>query len=191
MSNFIHLLGGSPSEPKRQLLDGAVAVFIDTEFTTLDAWRNPALLSIGLVAEDGREFYAEIDTSIDRTYRTRCSLFVRGHVLTQFRRVPGRLMPPQRLVAELAQWLQALGAQVIVCHDHGWDFNFVESAIEMAGGISTELIPRHVGHLFEGDAGLLEMKNSVEESLAKDGLREHHALADARALRARLHAISQ
>lgn len=37
-------------------------VFLDTEFTDL---HHPALLSIGLVTLDGREFYAELDLTTD------------------------------------------------------------------------------------------------------------------------------
>lgn len=39
-----------------------IIVFLDTEFTDL---LHPALLSIGLVTLDGREFYAEFDLTTD------------------------------------------------------------------------------------------------------------------------------
>ena len=57
-------------------------VFLDTEFTS---FVRPDLISIGLVAEEGREFYAE------RTdYRKDdCSDFVRETVLPLLGRVPG------------------------------------------------------------------------------------------------------
>jgi hypothetical protein len=58
-------------------------VFLDTEFTD---FVRPELISIALVAEDGREFYAE------RTdYRhDDCSDFVRETVLPLL----GRVVPP-------------------------------------------------------------------------------------------------
>ncbi|MCZ8132571.1 MAG: hypothetical protein O9284_14900 [Steroidobacteraceae bacterium] len=49
-------------------------IFIDTEFTDL---RAPQLISLGLVAEDGREFYAErCDLPVDA-----CTPFVERKVL--------------------------------------------------------------------------------------------------------------
>ncbi|MFM2324982.1 MAG: hypothetical protein RL244_1861 [Pseudomonadota bacterium] len=57
-------------------------VFLDTEFTNVN---RPELISLGLVAEDGREFDAErTDFS-----RQACSGFVDAHVLSLLGRVPG------------------------------------------------------------------------------------------------------
>jgi len=52
-------------------------IFLDTEFTQFD---RPDLISIALVGEDGREFYAE------RTdyHRDACSEFVRKEVLPAY-----------------------------------------------------------------------------------------------------------
>lgn len=50
-------------------------VFLDTEFTCL---ARPQLISIGLVSEDGREFYRELK---DTWTLAGCSLFVLGWVL--------------------------------------------------------------------------------------------------------------
>ena len=57
-------------------------VFLDTEFTDF-TWPN--LISLALVSEDGREFYAE------RTdyHRDDCSQFVRDNVQPLLGRVPG------------------------------------------------------------------------------------------------------
>jgi hypothetical protein len=57
-------------------------IFLDTEFTSFD---HPELISMGLVGEDGREFYAE------RTdyQRDACSDFVLETVLPLLGRVPG------------------------------------------------------------------------------------------------------
>ncbi len=54
----------------------AMLVLLDTEFT---AFVRPDLISIGLVAKDGREFYAE------RTdyHRDACSDFVRESAMSQ------------------------------------------------------------------------------------------------------------
>lgn len=50
-------------------------LFLDTEFTSL---QNPKLISLGIVAEDGREFYRELT---DTWTLTECTMFVIGWVL--------------------------------------------------------------------------------------------------------------
>lgn len=50
-------------------------IFIDTEFTS---FKNPKLISIGMVSEDGHEFYYELT---DTWTLPDCSLFVIGWVL--------------------------------------------------------------------------------------------------------------
>jgi len=45
----------------------SMRIFLDTEFTD---FQNAHLISIGLVAEDGREFYAELFDGWDREHRT-------------------------------------------------------------------------------------------------------------------------
>jgi len=64
-------------------------VFLDTEFTD---FVRPDLISLALVSEDGREFYAE------RTdyYTTRCSDFVKETVLPLLGRVPDAACTPER-----------------------------------------------------------------------------------------------
>lgn len=51
-------------------------VFLDTEFTGLSS--DPRLLSIGLVAENGAEFYIELT---DGWSEENCSAWVREHVI--------------------------------------------------------------------------------------------------------------
>lgn len=55
-------------------------VFIDTEFTD---FVNPQLISIGMVADSGEEFYAEVPFSDDR-----CSEFVRETVIPLLNQYP-------------------------------------------------------------------------------------------------------
>jgi hypothetical protein len=64
-------------------------VFLDTEFSD---FTRPDLISLALVAEDGREFYAE---RTDYT-ATRCTEFVRETVLPLLGRVPGAMTAPTR-----------------------------------------------------------------------------------------------
>ncbi|MEX3669793.1 hypothetical protein AB3X82_16520 [Paraburkholderia phenoliruptrix] len=63
--------------------------FLDTEFTSFDAGQ---LISVAIVGEDGREFYAErsdFESSL-------CSDFVREIVLPQLGQFPGRSLPASR-----------------------------------------------------------------------------------------------
>lgn len=53
-------------------------VFLDCEFTQLNA--DAKLISLALVAEDGREYYVELSDSYDLSD---CSDFVKEHVLPQ------------------------------------------------------------------------------------------------------------
>jgi DNA polymerase III epsilon subunit-like protein len=170
----------------------ANVIFIDTEFTTLDLAKSPWLLSIGIVTGDGREFYAEIDTSIDKAYRQRCTDWVRGHVLTQFRKLPGRTLSPARLAIEVAEWLEDLGKEgpILACYDYSWDFDFLESALEKAGDVTCNIVPMHIGYLSEDEDGIEASDKSLAQSKGGDvSLRDHHALADARALRAQFEAV--
>lgn len=71
-------------------------LFLDTEFTD---FTNPELISIGLVAEDGREFYAEC-SEFDRAT---CNAFVNTKVLP-------RLVGTSVVTKNKAELCQALTA---------------------------------------------------------------------------------
>lgn len=169
----------------------ANTVFLDTEFTTLEVHRTPWLLSIGMVTQDGREFYVELDTSLDRSYRTRCTQWVRGHVLTQFRRFPGKTMSAIKMAEATAAWLEELGKEgpIEICYDYSWDFSFLESALEKAGNVTCHIEPTIIGYLLEDQDGIDASDASIKISEETDRIKEHHALADARALRARFEAV--
>ncbi len=168
----------------------ANTVFIDTEFTTLELHKDPWLLSIGIVTGDGREFYAEIDTIIDKAYHQRSTDWVRGHVLTQFGKFPGRTLSPARLAIEVAEWLEELGKEgpILAFYDYSWDFDFLESALEKAGGVTCHVEPIHIRYLLDDDTGI-EARNQSLKISESQGLRAHHALADARALRTHFEAV--
>ena len=76
-------------------------IFLDTEFTD---FARPDLISLALVSEDGREFYAE------RTdYRKDdCSDFVRETVLPLLGRVLGAACSRPELTRRVRQWFEAL-----------------------------------------------------------------------------------
>jgi hypothetical protein len=96
-------------------------VFLDTEFT---AFVRPDLISIGMVAEDGREFYGE------RTdYRNEdCSDFVRQTVLPLLCRVPGAACSRPELTRRVRQWLEALPEPATIIFDYERDWLLLAEA---------------------------------------------------------------
>ncbi|MFI4939763.1 MAG: hypothetical protein ACHP7O_05405 [Burkholderiales bacterium] len=76
-------------------------IFIDTEFTD---FIQIDLISIALVAEDGREFYAE---RIDY-FQEDCNQFVRETVMPLLGRVSGARCMRAELTYRLREWFKAL-----------------------------------------------------------------------------------
>ena len=85
-------------------------VFLDTEFTD---FVRPDLISIALVAENGREFYAE------RTdYRENdCSDFVRETVLPLLGGVPDAACSRSELTQRLHEWFEQLPEPATIVYD--------------------------------------------------------------------------
>ncbi len=80
-------------------------VFFDTEFTTSEMLIGyPALISIGCVAEDGREFYAEL---IDTWQPGNCSQFVLETVLPLLQGGDFRMTEAQ-CAARFREWIEGL-----------------------------------------------------------------------------------
>lgn len=168
-------------------------VFLDTEFTDL---LQPQLLSIGLVALDGREFYAELDLMSDTgKARAKASTdFVRhGGVLGQWGLVPGASGTEWEIGRRAGEWLIGLaaeaGVKVEVAFDYSPDYALLECAIRESGiwdQVRDAVIPVNVNSL----TGTIDGELAAEECFRElgkrggRGLKRHHALADALALRA-------
>jgi hypothetical protein len=169
--------------------------FLDTEFTDL---LRPQLLSIGLVAIDGRQHYGELDLSTDagKARLLDCSDFVRhGGVLDQWGRIPGAAGTEWELGRRAGDWLLSLadeaGTRVEVAFDYNPDFELVETAIRDAGlweRVREVVLPVNIGGLSGSPEGELAAEACYRE-LALRGLARHHALADAIALRASYAAV--
>jgi len=91
-----HGTGATPSPEPR-------IVFIDCEFTDL---ADPKLLSIGLVADDGRELYVELSGD---SHLTSASTFVLDTVAPQFGLVPHQETSLIDIGKRVGDWLFALG----------------------------------------------------------------------------------
>ncbi|HEX7649261.1 MAG TPA: hypothetical protein VF450_17825 [Noviherbaspirillum sp.] len=140
-------------------------IFLDTEFTNFHA---PRLLSIGLVADDGSTFYAELE-NIDISA---CSEFVKGVVLPKLEKLPERVFDSLGLYSELTMWLaQFEYTKPVVCYDFDLDWELMVAALHM--NVPSWLAHRNV---FSRIDDLLK-----EQFFVDTGLPDHHALHDAQA----------
>lgn len=143
-------------------------IFIDTEFTD---FRNPQLISIALVADEGgHEFYAELPYDL-----ARCSDFVVEIVLPALGEPAGALCEPVELKSRMLAWLAQFEAagEVSVCYDFDGDWRFLDAIL--GDDIPAWIVPRNVFEHLDQQA----LKSYFD---IHDGV-EHHALHDARANR--------
>ena len=140
--------------------------FLDTEFTSFESCE---LISLAIVGEDGREFYAEVSDF----ERALCSDFVRQTVLPQLGNPPGRAMPARQVCQELLAWLAQvpLNPRPVLCFDYEGDLRLVERlpGYRLPKGWKTENIYRRINDL------------EKERFFMESSLSDHHALHDARA----------
>lgn len=142
-------------------------VFVDCEFTD---FIECELISLALVADDGREFYGE-RSDYDAAS---CSEFVRAAVLPQLGQHPERVFTREALRAALVAWLGQFDRepQRLLCFDYGGDWDLLCDVLDGP--------PRGWQALNVGT--LLDRHRSEAHYRAHGG--RHHALSDARALRA-------
>lgn len=150
-----------------------LTVFLDCEFTD---FIDIDLVSIALVCEDGREFYAERSDF----RREDCSEFVRMAVLPLLGQVPGAVMAREELTVKLRAWLAGLPDIIIAC-DSTHDRDLFCDAVDYVA------IPNIVGWIgLDGfsDAAAEAFYDASTGYHAQPGHPWHHALHDARAHRA-------
>lgn len=165
-------------------------IFIDTEFTVLT--REASLISFGAVSEDGREFYCELTPVVQEE----CSGFVREIVLPLLE--GGAAACPRRRFAErLAAWVGQFEDPVLLS-DSEWDIYVLRRAVSgernrlpgrltlcsPAGTLDVMLLT--LAPLAPDAMAIFERE--ITQHFARDN-RQHHALVDARALRAGLLAV--
>ncbi|MDQ1835203.1 hypothetical protein [Massilia scottii] len=150
-------------------------IFIDTEFTD---FIQIDLISIALVSDDGREFYAE------RTdYRREdCNDFVRAAVVPMLGRIAGAACTRTELTKRLRAWFEALPEPATLVYDYSTDRDLLVDALL---GDDFDATPANVGESLllgevEGDPVYLA---ALDRSYVA-GWPRHHALADARAMSA-------
>jgi hypothetical protein len=145
-----------------------IRVFIDTEFTDFD---HRELISIGAVAEDGREFYAEL-TDFDHA---KCSDFVHSIVLPKLGNVPAIIGSKMEVGAALKSWLDELGGAIEICVDYSGDWELFYALVE---DLKTRAVPKQIicRDIWS------KISDFDKERYWRDyGRNDHHALSDARA----------
>lgn len=152
-------------------------LFLDTEFSD---FRDPRLLSVGIVAEDGREFYAEL---IDGWQRERCTQFVIDEVLPLLGKSPENQVSRAELKPRLIAWLESLGTPPVIAQfvfDSEVDWRLL---LEACGNLSTPNLDVQWQWLSSLDPKMARHCEDLLEEMLTGEPQRHHALTDARALR--------
>lgn len=160
-------------------------IFFDTEFTQ---FRDGELLSIGLVSDDDRQLYVEID---DARLHRRASDFCQEVVLSQFGLVPGAQVRSDKEAGErIATWLGSFEGPLRLCFDYKLDWHFLVRALEACG--KWNHLQRRIAEAnIANEASSDECLAAEEAYFERSGLlMRHHALTDAMALRERWRARS-
>ena len=154
-------------------MSAAANVFFDTEFSGL-AVARPQLISLALVSEDGRELYLELD-GVDPAA---CSPFVRECVLPL---LDGNPVSRESAALAVRDYLRSFGTRVNLWTD-GADYDLALLSSLTAG------TPIPLLRVCRPEFGSVACQSAYERALGlayADGpLRRHHALGDAKALRA-------
>ena len=167
-------------------------VFLDTEFTN---FLDPKLLSLGLVTLDGREHYAELNltTRAGKARVKASSSFVQSGIFDMWGLVPGATGTEWEMGRRTGEWLLGLaaesGTKVEVAFDYSMDYELMEYAIRDCGlwdrvcKIVSPVNVRVLTGTITGELAAEECFRALGQRGGR-GLKRHHALADALALRA-------
>ncbi|BBO99494.1 3'-5' exoribonuclease domain-containing protein [Sulfuriferula nivalis] len=147
-------------------------VFFDTEFTELGL--DPRLISIGLVGDDGHEFYAELSDTYEIDD---CNDFVREAVIPHLQGGES-LMTMDTLVTKLKAWIEGIGQPVrLVTDSISWDWPWIQEIF-----YDRDNWPQNLDGKPLSLAMSKEFNQAVERQFRR-GSRRHHALDDAKANR--------
>src|SRR3569833_2601750 len=143
-------------------------LFLDTEFTD---FIDCDLIAIGIVSEDGKEFYAErneVDVG-------RCSAFVREVVLPLLGKEPAVIGSEEEIGQALKEWLAQFG-EVEVCYDYAADFEFFSYQIQNK---KTQKMPSGiVGHNIKEKNQTTKKKHKKHKHKQKTQQTKHNARAN-------------
>lgn len=156
-------------------------VFFDTEFTSLpDKQSQPYLISIGCVAQDGREFYTEL---ADTYHAGLCSDWVIQNVLPLLQ--GGECsMKEAELAVRLKAWVEGLTEKEVILRSDQprIDWQWVEQLFTFYGCWPKNLRRKCGTIYFNHDYQIDRYQDALVEYWKANGARQHHALVDARSL---------
>jgi hypothetical protein len=169
-----------------------VRIFFDCEFTGLH--QHTTLISIGLVAGDGREFYAEFD-DFNRaqvndwlTANVLCHLIFSGHNMRHSDGIlTGRSGGTRYIASELRKWLSLFDAVEMWGDVLAYDWMLFCELFDAPD--TAERLPRNVYYIPFDIATLMKIKGidpdiSREEFSGMGTYAKHNAIDDARIIRA-------
>jgi hypothetical protein len=149
-----------------EILKYKMRIFIDTEFTDL---LEPILISIGMVADSGEEFYVEVSYP-----DAKCTIFVRQEVLPHLRHETNSFCEVTEIRLILQTWIESVRRNdetIFLCFDYQTDWDLFANAIQ---DVPVWVKPNLCGSDFN--------KLLLYEYFKKNpGEFKHHALHDARA----------
>jgi len=154
-------------------------IFFDTEFTGLT--QDAKLISIGLVDESGeRKFYAEL---LDTWQRSDASEFVKHEVIPLLTGDSTHSMSMRELGDRLYSWIIGFESRVVLATDSLiWDWPWIVDIFRLHGAWPPNLdhqpLLLTMNYLHEYDQFVIAVENAF-----CSGLRQHHALDDAKANR--------
>lgn len=143
-------------------------VFLDTEFTDFS---DSMLISIGMAADSGEEFYAEVPFTA-----AACSAFVREAVIPLLNQYAHAYCPVTDLGMRIMAWLKIVkrnNEDVEICIDYQTDWDLFADTLD--NRVPPWCKPRNVGRNINELLRYAYHKNN--------GLPEHHALYDAQTAR--------
>lgn len=155
-------------------------IFFDTEFNGSQA--TSILISIGLVTEDGRECYAELPSKglhLDSAIE-----LIMKRVVSQFDKIPGSRVPdPIGMSDRVVSFLNSFGEDLELLYDYKLDWRHLETLIAQDRSLMKRVQPREIAGELSSDVSRAAAAAALD-AIAKRGVGEFHALADAYALRA-------
>lgn len=174
-------------------------ICLDAEFTDLN---SPELLSLGMASGTGAEHYAELDLQHpdNAGVLRQCSDFTRyGCVLEQFGLVTGSASHLADMARRTADWLTvevqniraSSGQPAFIAFDIPTDFELLVRLLqrdERWPHLASQIHPMDVSELTCRLDAAIAADTAFEALRRNRRLSRHHALADAWALRAAVHA---
>lgn len=163
-------------------------IYLDTEFVQTPD--GPAFVSAAFLTDRGHQLYSELEPAAALALLERHpNQFVRDRVIPQLGIIDS--VPWPDLPTHFSAWLNVLGVQEAdVIYDYSVDYLLVERLLESwPSPLAVLLHPTHVGYLADDVDGKFAASTCWAAVESAKGIGQHHALADALALRAKFEAV--